>query len=125
VALLAVPAIASLEGCAPSRALTLEPAEGTNTIDVPLSSFAKSNTVNVTTKRLTDPLLVVKSRRQLSRAAAEVPAQGRTGQPQRRNAAMRLARQPLFADGAVTKGPANSGLKTFPTKDRTKACWWT
>lgn len=58
--LLALPAIGSLEGCASTKTLSLEPAAGSSTIDVPLSAFAEKNVVPVHTSKLADELLVVK-----------------------------------------------------------------
>src|SRR4030095_8919593 len=114
-ALLAVPVLASLESCATSRPLALEPAEGSSTLDVPLSAFATSTTVHVPTKRLTDPLLVVKEPDGTYRALVlKCPHKG--GPVLLKGQELECAwHGSLFSlDGAVMKGPANSGLKTFP-----------
>ncbi len=115
-ALLAVPAIASLEGCASSKALALDPAEGSSILDVPLSAFEKNGSARIATKRLEDPLLVVKEADGTYRALLlKCPHKG--GPIERKGDGFECPwhHSTFDASGNVTKGPAKTGLKSFPT----------
>ena len=59
-ALAAVPAIAALESCGGAKTLAIEPAAGSNIIDVPLSQFGSATYTVVKSKKVGDDLIIAK-----------------------------------------------------------------
>ena len=112
-ALLVIPAITSLEGCASTKGLAFT--EEAGAVKMPLSSFAKQNAVVVNPKSLMNGLLVVKE--PAGDYKALLMKCTHKGQP------LALNGQAIGCDahgsqfdleGNVTKGPAKSALKSYP-----------
>jgi nitrite reductase/ring-hydroxylating ferredoxin subunit len=112
-ALLALPALTSLEGCASSRSIAFT--EEGSLIAIPVSAFADRTTAVLRPKSLMDPVLVVKGSSGNYRAFQMKCTH--KGQP------VALAGEAIVCDahgsrfdleGRVTKGPAKAGLKEYP-----------
>ncbi|MFZ1688671.1 MAG: Rieske (2Fe-2S) protein [Flavobacteriales bacterium] len=114
-ALAAIPAIATLEGCGGAKALMLEPPEGSNTLDVPTSNFAKSSYVVVKTKKVGDDLLVAKQPDGSYKALVKrCTHKGGPLSVDGSDLKCSWHGSRFSMSGAVVNGPAAAPLKTYP-----------
>ncbi|MCB0791398.1 MAG: Rieske (2Fe-2S) protein [Flavobacteriales bacterium] len=115
VALAAIPALAALESCGSAKAITAEPAPGSNLLNIPLSDLAEQNAVRVNTKELGSDLLVVKEA-DGSYKALLLKCTHKGGPLKQEGQVLHCSwhGSEFDLEGKVTNGPATSPLKTFP-----------
>ena len=114
--LLAVPAIASLEGCADTKAMT-GMTESNGLITVPLADIADKPGVTLHPKSLTDPLLVTKHSDGTYKALLlRCPHKGGPVASNGLQLECSQHHSTFDMDGNVTKGPAKSNLTSYPVE---------
>ncbi len=114
--LLAVPALASLEGCADTKAMT-GMTESKGLITVPLADIADKPGVTIHPKSLPDAVLVTKHSDGTYKALSlRCPHKGGAVQSNGVELECGLHHSTFDMDGNVTKGPAKSNLTSFPVE---------
>ncbi|MEO8068809.1 MAG: Rieske (2Fe-2S) protein [Flavobacteriales bacterium] len=111
----AVPALAALESCGGAKALAIEPAAGSNTIDVPLSTFGNATYAVVKTQRVGDDLLIAKQAdgsykalvKRCTHKGGPLSVDGADLKCSWHGSRFSMA-------GTVVTGPASTPLKTYP-----------
>lgn len=114
-AVAAVPALAALESCGGAKALTIEPAAGSNIIDVPVSQFGSAAYTVVKSKRVGDDLIIAKQPdgsykalvKRCTHKGGPVNMDGADLKCSWHGSRFSMA-------GTVVSGPASTPLKSYP-----------
>ena len=114
-ALAAIPALASLEGCASAKGLTATVADGA--VRIPASALADKRFVTVNAKGHPDPLLVVKEADGSYRAVVlNCPHKGGPVSEKGGELVCGWHDSRFTLDGKVTEGPSKKDLQTYPVE---------
>ena len=115
--LMAIPAIASLESCATTKAAASAMTEENGMITLPAAELAGKNTVLLHPKSVSDPLLVVKQADGSYKALLmHCPHKGGPVQEVGDQLKCDWHGSTFDHQGNVTGGPAKSGLTSYPVE---------
>ncbi|MBK7553413.1 MAG: Rieske (2Fe-2S) protein [Flavobacteriales bacterium] len=114
-AVAAVPALAALESCGGAKAVTMEPAAGSTTIDVPLSQFGDAAYTVVKSKKVGDDLIIAKQP-DGSYVALVKRCTHKGGPVNMDGADLKCSwhGSRFSLNGSVVTGPASTPLKSYP-----------
>ena len=113
--LLAAPALASLESCSTTKALSYEPAAGSSMLEVPITVFGERNSAVIRTSQVADQIWITRLPDGSHRALA-LKCTHKGGPLSLQGDAMQCAWHDSRFDleGKPVGGPAKSGLKSYP-----------